>query len=173
MAALKSVKEIMLALILANVIVASAMATSAPAHAEGSTAAPSVSGASLPPVQTQGQTEFMTGGIGRDESEALRKEGKEGRTWPLMLQFAQGGGAADGAAHAGYISDVKVTIRDKSGTVVLDANAEGPYMLVRLAPGKYSLDATYESTTLHRDLKFEKGQIRKITLLWPAERSQD
>ena len=170
MAALKSVKEIMLALILANVIVASAMATSTPAQAEASTAAPSVSGASLPPVQTQGQTEFMTGGIGRDESEALRKEG---RTWPLMLQFAQGGGAADGAAHAGYISDVKVTIRDKSGTVVLDANAEGPYMLVRLAPGKYSLDATYESTTLHRDLKLEKGQIRKITLLWPAGRSQD
>ena len=170
MAALKSVKEIMLALILANVIVASAMATSTPAQAEASTAAPSVSGASLPPVQTQGQTEFMTGGIGRDESEALRKEG---RTWPLMLQFAQGGGAADGAAHAGYISDVKVTIRDKSGNVVLDANAEGPYMLVKLAPSKYSLDATYESTTLHRDLKFEKGQIRKITLLWPAGRSQD
>ena len=94
MAALKSVKEIMLALILANVIVASAMATSTPAQAEASTAAPSVSGASLPPVQTQGQTEFMTGGIGRDESEALRKEGS---TWPLMLQFAQGGGAAGGA----------------------------------------------------------------------------
>ena len=159
MAALKSVKEIMLALILANVIVASAMATSAPAQAEASTAAPSASGASLPPVQSQGQTEFVTGGIGLDESEAIKKEG---RSWPLMLEFAQAS-----APHPEYIGDVKITVKDKSGNVVLDATGEGPYMLIKLAPGKYSLDATYASVTLHRDLKLEKGQNRKITLLWP------
>jgi hypothetical protein len=159
MAPLKSVKEVMLALILANIIVASAIFTSAPAQAEAPAITPSASDASLPPVQSQGQTEFVTGGIGLDESEAIKKEG---RSWPLKLEFAQAG-----APRPEYIGDVKITIKDKSGTVVLDASAEGPYMLIKLAPGKYSLDATYASITLHRDLKLEKGQNRKVTLLWP------
>jgi hypothetical protein len=159
MAALKSVKEAMLALIRASIIVAIAMATSAPARAEASAMAPSAIAASLPPVRSQGQTEFVTGGIGLDESEAIKKEG---RSWPLKLEFAQAG-----TPRPEYIGDVKIAIKDQSGNVVLDANAEGPYMLIKLAPGKYSLDATYASVTLHRDLKLEKGQNRKITLLWP------
>ena len=42
-------------------------------------------------------------------------------------------------------------------------------MLIRLAPGKYSLDAIYESVTLHRDLTLEKGQNRKMVLVWPSQ----
>jgi hypothetical protein len=162
------IKETILALILPVVIVTSGMTPAAFAQ-DAATAALPAPGLSLPPLQSQGQTEFLAGGIGSDESEAIRKEA---RSWPLMLEFAQGG-ASGAAGHAEYISDVKIVIKDKSGNVVLDANAGGPFMLVKLAPGRYSLDATYESTTLHRDLKLEKGQNRKITLLWPAGRNQD
>ena len=42
-------------------------------------------------------------------------------------------------------------------------------MLIRLAPGKYLLDAIYESVTLHRDVKLEKGQNRRIALVWPSQ----
>jgi hypothetical protein len=162
------IKETILALILPVVIVTSAMNPAAFAQ-DAATAAPQAPGLSLPPLQLQGQTEFLAGGIGSDESEAIRKEG---RSWPLMLEFAQGG-ASGAAERAEYVSDVKIVIKDKSGNLVLDATAGGPFMLVKLAPGRYSLDATYESTTLHRDLKLEKGQNRKITLLWPAGRNQD
>jgi hypothetical protein len=156
------IKGTILALILPVVIVASAMTPAALAQDAATAAAPQAPALSLPPLQSQGQTEFIAGGIGSDESEAIRKEG---RSWPLMLEFAKGG-ASGAAGRAGYISDVKIVIRDQSGNVVLDAEAGGPFMLVKLAPGRYSLDATYESTTLHRDLKLEKGQNRKITLLW-------
>ncbi|SEO55746.1 hypothetical protein [Nitrosovibrio sp. Nv6] len=115
---------------------------------------------SLPAVQSQGPIEFLTGGIGKDESEAILKEGN---SWPLMLELAQA--ATPGAQ---YISDVQITIKDKSGNTVLDIGAEGPYVLVKLPPGKYSLDAIYESTKLHRHLDIKKGGNRKITLLWPA-----
>ena len=81
-----------------------------------------------------------------------------------MLEFAQTSGG-----RAEYISDVQVTIKDKSGNTVLDATADGPYMLIKLAPGKYSLDAIYESVTLHRQLKLEKGQNRKVVLVWPSQ----
>jgi hypothetical protein len=165
------IRETLLALILPCVIVTmltSAMTPAAYAQ-DASAAASQAANPSLPPLQTQGQTEFLTGGIGSDESEAIRKEG---RSWPLMLEFAQGD-ASGAAGRAEYISDVKIVIKDKSGNVVLDAKAEGPFMLVKLAPGRYSLDATYAPTTLHRDLKLEKGQNRKITLRWPAARNQD
>ena len=144
-------------------IIAAASVIAAPSFAQetASTAESPAGNSSLPPIQSQGQTEFVTGGVGRDESEAMKKEG---RAWPLLLELTQAS-----APRPEYISDVQITIKDKSGNTVLDATAEGPYMLIRLAPGKYSLDATYESATLHRDLKLEKGQNRKVVLVWPSQ----
>jgi hypothetical protein len=165
------IRETLLALILPCVIVTMLTSAMTPAaYAQDASAAASLAPSpSLPPLQSQGQTEFLSGGIGTDESEAIRKEGQ---SWPLMLEFAQGD-ASGAAGRAEYVSDVKIVIKDKSGNVVLDAKAGGPFMLIKLAPATYSLDATYASTTLHRDLKLEKGQNRKITLRWPAARNQD
>ncbi|MGH2624342.1 MAG: hypothetical protein ACRDE7_11805 [Sphingobacterium sp.] len=114
---------------------------------------------SLPPVVSQGQTQFISGGIGKDESEAILQARS---SWSLALELTQ---AAD--AKAEYISDVQVTIKDNLGNTVLDTIAEGPYLLVNLSPGKYSLDATYQSTTLHRNLSLQEGAAKKMTLIWP------
>jgi hypothetical protein len=121
--------------------------------------------AALPPVQSQGQTEYLTGGIGADESEAILQEA---RTWPLVLELTQ-----NGPTRAAYISDVRVTIKDGSGTMILDTVTEGPFLLVRLVPGKYSIDASYESKTLHRDVSIGKGGSNKIMLLWPAPGNEE
>ena len=115
---------------------------------------------SLPSVKSQGQTQFISGGIGKDESEAILQARS---SWSLTLELTQ---AAD--AKAEYISDVQVTIKDKLGNTVLDTIAEGPYLLVNLSPGKYSVDATYNSVTLHRDLSLQKKPGKKITLTWPV-----
>lgn len=121
---------------------------------------PSSTPATLPPVQSQGQTEYLTGGIGTDESEAIAQEA---RAWPLVLELAQ-----NGPTRAAYISDVSVTIKDGSGKIILDTTTEGPFLLVRLAPGRYSLDASYEAKTLHRDVSIGEGGSSRIVLLWPA-----
>jgi len=144
-------------------IIAAASVIAAPSFAQetASTAESPARSSSLPPVQSQGQTEFVTGGIGRDESEVMKKEG---RAWPLLLELTQAS-----ASRPEYISDVQITIKDKSGNTVLDVTADGPYMLIRLAPGRYSLNATYESATLHRDVTLEKGQNRRIALVWQSQ----
>ena len=80
-----------------------------------------------------------------------------------MLELAQ-----TSTPRAEYISDVPVTISDESGKIVLDTVAEGPFLLVKLPPGKYSLDATYQSIKLYRQLNIQKGQHEKLTLIWPA-----
>lgn len=119
---------------------------------------------SLPPVQSQGQIEFITGGIGHDESQAILQEGKK---WPLMLELAKAG-----TPRAVYISDVQISIKDASGSAVLETITKGPYLLAKLPLGKYSLDATYEGNTLHQDLNLQKGH-KKITLLWPAPKNPE
>ena len=126
---------------------------------------PSSTPAALPPVQSQGQTEYLTGGVGADESEAILKEA---RTWPLVLQLVQ-----NAPTHAAYISDVRVTIKDESGKILLDTITEGPFLLAKLAPGKYSIDASYESKTLHRAVSIGKGGSNKIMLLWPAPGNEE
>ncbi|MDN5881751.1 MAG: hypothetical protein L0H37_05190 [Nitrosospira sp.] len=115
---------------------------------------------SLPPTKSQGQTQFISGGIGKIESEAMLHGG---RSWSLMLVLARAAGTG-----AEYISDVHVTIKDERGNTILDTVAEGPYLLVNVAPGKYSLDAAYKSITLHRDLILGKEPGKKITLVWPG-----
>ena len=125
-----------------------------------SSSTPAATPAALPPVQSQGQTEYLTGGVGADESEAILQEA---RTWPLVLELAQ-----NSSTRVAYISDVSVTIKDGSGKIILDTITEGPFLLVRLAPGRYSLDASYESKTLHRDVSIGKGGSNRIILLWPA-----
>ena len=82
----------------------------------------------------------------------------------MLLELTQAS-----ASRPEYISDVQITIKDKSGNTVLDVTADGPYMLIRLAPGRYSLNATYESATLHRDVTLEKGQNRRIALVWQSQ----
>jgi hypothetical protein len=114
----------------------------------------------LPQVQSQGQAEFITGGVGKDESEAIAQAAG---TWPLMLELSQ-----SAAPRAEFISDVQITIKDKSGNTVLDMRSEGPYVLVKLPAGKYSLDGTYESKTLHRNVSLQKGRSVRLSLMWPA-----
>ncbi|SHL72690.1 hypothetical protein SAMN05216428_105140 [Nitrosospira sp. Nsp11] len=115
---------------------------------------------SLPPTRSQGHAEFLSGGIGGDESDAIKKAAI---SWPLMLELAQ-----TSTPRAEYISDVPVTISDESGKIVLDTVAEGPFLLIKLPPGKYSLAATYQSIKLYRQLNIQKGQHEKLTLIWPA-----
>ncbi len=115
---------------------------------------------SLPQVQSQGQTEFITGGVGKNESDAIAQAA---RAWPLMLELSQ-----STPPRAEFISDVQISIKDKSGNAVLDTTSEGPYVLVKLPAGRYSLDATYESKTLHRDISIQKGQSKRLSLMWPA-----
>jgi hypothetical protein len=117
---------------------------------------------SLPQVKMYGQTEFISGGVGKDESDAIVQAGK---AWPLTLELAQAT-----QPRAEYISDVQVKIVDGKGNIILDADSAGPYLLVKLPPGKYALDATYNSVTLHRKLDLGSGSGKKISLIWPEAR---
>ena len=96
------------------------------------TSAGNTNGGGMPQVQQQGDVSYVSGGVGLDESKALLSAERE---WPLALRFTQRSGE--------YVADVRVQITDSHGASVLDTTSRGPYMLVKVRPGRYSVHVSH------------------------------
>jgi hypothetical protein len=96
------------------------------------TSAGNVNGTGMPQVQQQGDVSYVSGGVGQDESKALQRAEHH---WPLALRFTGPGGE--------FLADVRVQIADTHGANLLDATSRGPYMLVKLPPGHYTVHVSH------------------------------
>jgi hypothetical protein len=97
------------------------------------TSAGNANGGGMPQVQQQGGVSFVSGGVGSDESAALKHAQHD---WPLAMRFTGPG--------SDYLSDVHVRIVDAQNADVLNTDSRGPYMLVKLHPGRYTVHAKYK-----------------------------
>lgn len=122
--------------------------------------------ATLPPVQTSGQVEYLSGGVGKDEATAMERASRQ---WPLTLQFA-----VNEKPRPHFTADVKVIVRDRKGNTVLETTADGPFLLAKLPAGRYAVAATLADKTLNRQVLIKKGQPAKVLFMWPpsVEKSQ-
>jgi hypothetical protein len=119
----------------------------------------------LPPVQRAGEVEYMSGGIGLDESQAMAQAARQ---WPLALEFAVQSGS-----RGEYTADVAVLIRDAQGRTTLQTTADGPFLLVRLAPGRYTVEATLAGKTQRRSVTVAAKQPAKAIFVWKADKGAD
>jgi hypothetical protein len=115
----------------------------------------------LPPVQKNGNIEYLSGGIGLNESTAIKAASKQ---WPLTLEFA-----VKDKLHADYAANVNVLIRDAKKQARLQVKSTGPFLLVKMAPGKYMVDATLAGKTLHEQVVITSSQPEKLIFVWPNE----
>lgn len=113
----------------------------------------------LPAIHKSGEIEYLSGGVGSSELAAVRKAAPQ---WPVILEFA----AKDETGVAAYVSNVKVTIRDADRHPVLTATANGPFMLMRLKPGSYTVEATQDGNTLSKPLKLKADHPAKLIFIW-------
>lgn len=97
------------------------------------TSAGNANGGGMPPIQHEGSVSYVSGGVGLDESTALKSAAHQ---WPLSLRFT--GPTAD------YLADVHVKIFGAGNDQVLSTDSKGPYMLVKLPPGRYTVHASYK-----------------------------
>lgn len=81
--------------------------------------------------ETQGGIRFMSGGIGLEERAAMDAKAKD---FNLKLVFAM--------TSREYLSDIKVQIQEPSGKVLLSASSKGPWFLVKLPEGEYTVQAS-------------------------------
>jgi hypothetical protein len=106
--------------------------------------------------QTEGGVSYVSGGIGLEERQALKKvEGD----YNLRLLFAARGSRE-------YLADVKVTIRSADGETLLEAVADGPRFLVRLAPGSYRVIAANEGKEIARSVSIPPNRAVSETFTW-------
>ncbi len=131
------------------------------ALAAGAAHALATDGPVLPPVQQQAGVDFMTGGVDLDVARLLQTESSR---WPVALQFA----VKDTPVNS-YLADVRVVVRDSRGNPVLETLSDGPFLLARLQPGRYAVDATFGGRTLHETVAVKAGTTARRIFLWPHE----
>ena len=114
----------------------------------------------LPPTMQQGNVTYVSGGIDSDETGTFKREASR---WPLSITMAARGNGANE-----YIADAQVQIM-RGGTTVLDTRAKGPYMLVKLPDGDYTVKVTYEGKPMTKDVKVSAKGHAVASFLWPHE----
>ena len=100
----------------------------------------------MPAMKGDGAMRWVCGGIGSDESTAMRGAMK---SHPLSLLFARKDGA--------YLADVDVRIQGTAGAPALTLRANGPVCLVDLPAGRYNVEATTEGMTQKQEVTLGGG----------------
>jgi hypothetical protein len=116
----------------------------------------------LPAPQTRDGVTWLSGGIGETQAHAFRQEA---RHYPLALEFVLV--PAGKHAKAEFTADIPVTIRDAHGKVVLSATSAGPFMLLKLPEGRYTVLAEHEGKKLERHVVVGRAHHR-LVFEWPA-----
>ncbi|WP_116137055.1 carboxypeptidase-like regulatory domain-containing protein [Trinickia diaoshuihuensis] len=122
------------------------------------TSAGNVNGGGMPQIQQQGDISYVSGGVGSDESAALKRAEHQ---WPLALRFTGPG--------ADYLADVHVRIVGPHDADVLKADARGPYMLVKLPPGRYTVHARYKDDDETREVTVGKKAGARADFHWNTQ----
>ena len=114
-----------------------------------------------PPIRVTHGIEYMSGGIGSDEAELMRTV--EAR-WPAVFEFS----VKDGKG-AAFAANVVLTVRDTQGNTVLDGvRSSGPYLLARLDPGRYVVEAVLAGQKIQREVSVGgPGTSTKSVFEWP------
>jgi hypothetical protein len=113
----------------------------------------------LPPVQNRGEVTYVSGGIGSDESEAMKQAAPRYALEILLVGKAEDGGGT-------YLAGNRVVIQDSSGEPMLDTQTDGPYLLVNLPPGRYTVTAWHDGAAKSQAMQILPGQHRRIVFLW-------
>jgi hypothetical protein len=112
--------------------------------------------ATLPQPKTDYGITYLSGGIGSDESSAMKAEAKN---YPLSVVLSAG---REGA----YVADVPITIKDAAGEKVLNVTG-GPIVLVKLLPGRYTISATRNGKVLHQVVTVKAKVDTHASFHWP------
>ena len=117
----------------------------------------------LPKSQNQGEITYITGGVGDDESKAIKDDAKN---WPLVVDFSQHLENRDA-----WISQVYLRILDVKGNGIFEVTTDGPFLLVNLPSGSYMLTATYEGITKTQKIQIVDGRSLRASLNWRLPKS--
>jgi hypothetical protein len=118
----------------------------------------SVANAQIPATQHSNGISYISGGVGEEETVAILAEAKQ---WPVLLELSQ---IENGRGVWIFGANIKVSNAKKQ--VVFNTPADGPYMLINLDPGDYTIEASYQGVEQKRALSIKANTSQKISLFW-------
>lgn len=113
----------------------------------------------LPPTKQAGDITYVTGGVAYEEVPAF-KDAK--RDYPLAIEIYEKAGSKNQ-----FTADTQVKLIDRSGDVVFDAQADGPYMLVKAPAGQYRMEASLNGKTVTRQVNVNARGTTNTVVVFP------
>ncbi len=123
--------------------------------------APALAEQSLIKLESQGDVNFVSGGVGGDERAALQAIRGD---YNLNLLFSEKGTGE-------YLSEVNVVIKDAGGNTLLETRSEGPMLFARLKPGHYSISADWDGHTINKMANISSQHKTSLAFAWPQKLS--
>ena len=117
------------------------------------------SAAALPTEQHKGALKWMSGGIGKDQADAMRAIAPRYNVRLIMAQARK--------PSAAFLAAVPVTITDAKGRVLLNIKTDGPFLFLQLPPGRYSVKGEVAGQVLSRPFSVKSKGAQQIALIWP------
>lgn len=107
---------------------------------------------------------YLNGGIGREEVEAMRLQAKR---FSLQVLFSQG-------KHGSLLTDVSLLISDHTGNPVFRKKSVGPMLYVDLPAGDYKVTGVYQGQKQSHKINIVKGgKSQRLILNWAADAAPD
>lgn len=103
--------------------------------------------------QTNQSRPYITGGVSIEEASALEANRRDYRLW---IVTADRSGA--------WLAGARARLLDAVGTTVLETTLEGPYLLVDLAPGRYTVEVTLGGQTQTRTVSVGTRGTRQLVV---------
>ena len=98
---------------------------------------------------------YLTGGVTVDERQEMAEQRKN---FSLLLKFAAKSGR--------YLGDVAVNITTGKGATVFESTTDGPWLLVNLPAGAYTLKATSGGVSQSQKISIGNNARRELTMYW-------
>lgn len=113
----------------------------------------------LPDVKASGDVSYVTGGIPYEQLPAFTQARSQ---YPLNIEIYEKDGAKNG-----FTADAGVKLIDRSGNVVLDAKAEGPYLWAKVPAGPYRLQTTLNGKMKEQRVSVVNGKSTRAIVVFP------
>jgi len=143
--------------LLATVHVSPLVAQDVP-ESDAASVSSDVDESAAPPVRHSGPIAYRTGGVGKEERDALLVTTKG---YGLKLVFA-------GKKQDDFVAEVAVDVFDASGKKILSAQDTGPLFFADVPPGEYRVVATLRGQALERKVTVTRGKQAQLSFSWQA-----
>ena len=97
---------------------------------------------------------YVSGGVGNSEQQALRADRGRYSLWAVTA--ARGSGA--------YLAEVRVRVTDEQQRTVFDRELDGPWLMIDLPRGRYTVEASHDGQTVRRTASIGAGGPQRMVL---------